>query len=146
MAEENARLPKLSWLDVEGLVSRAVDKIVKSNWQPDIIIGLSRSGFVPATMIAYKLDVKILAGLDAKRNNDGPRSTGHIVGLKNLADKKVLVVDDGIITGHLLNIVPDEVRSLGGEARTCALISEGRCKDPDYLVETLEFMPKFPWE
>jgi uncharacterized protein len=138
--------PKLSWADVEQLVDQVVEKIIDSKWQPDCIIGLSRSGFVPATMIAYRLKIQILAGLDAKRNNDGIRSTGHIVGLKNLRGQKVLVVDDGIITGHLLNIVPSEVKSLEGEPRTCALISEGRCPDPDYLAQTKSVIPTFPWE
>jgi hypothetical protein len=143
---DSPQKPKRSWTEVERLVDAVVDQIIQSNWHPDIIIALSRGGFAPATMIAYKLKVKNLAGLDARRNSDGIRATGYIVGIKNLSGQKVLIVDDGIITGHLLTIVPEEVISLGGDPRTCALISEGKCPDPDYLVETQDVIPKFPWE
>jgi hypoxanthine phosphoribosyltransferase len=137
---------QFTWAEVSQLVNQVTNQIVKSGWQPDTIIALSRGGFVPAAMIAYKLKVKHLAGLDTRKNNNGIRSAGHIVQIKDLSRQKVLVVDDGIITGHLLTIVPEEVRSKGGEPRTCALISEGRCPDPDYLVATYTAIPKFPWE
>ena len=87
----------LSWAEVEQLVDAVVEKIIASTWHPDIIIALSRGGFIPATMIAYKLKVKNLAGLDARKNSDGVRSTGYIVTIKDLDQKRVLIVDDGII-------------------------------------------------
>jgi hypoxanthine phosphoribosyltransferase len=143
---DHPKKSELSWSDIERLVTAVVDQITQSGWQPDAILALSRGGFVPATMIAYRLQVKTLAGLDARKNADGVRSTGYIVSIKELTGKKILVVDDGIITGHLLTIVPEEVRSKGGEPRTCALISEGKCPDPDYLVETHDVIPTLPWE
>jgi hypoxanthine phosphoribosyltransferase len=144
----NANIHKtiLNWSDVEKLVNQIVAQIKESNWHPDIVIALSRGGFVPATMIAYKLKIKHLAGLDTRKNNEGIRSTGYIVSLQDFSNQKVLVVDDGIITGHLLKIVLEEVRTKGGEPRTCALISEGQCQDPDYLIETRDQIPIFPWE
>ena len=137
---------KLNWAEVDQMVGQVVQKIKLSGWQPDVVIALSRGGFVPATMIAYRLGVKNLAGLDARKNDEGLHFTGYLVSLKPMTDQKVLIVDDGIITGHLLTIAPREVERLGGEPRTCALISEGKCADPDYLVKTETVIPHFPWE
>jgi hypoxanthine phosphoribosyltransferase len=137
---------QLNWSDIEHMVNTIVRQIKTSNWQPDIIVALSRGGFVPATMIAYKLGVKTLVGLDVKKNTSGVRSRGSVVSVDNLKGRKVLVVDDSIITGRLLDIVPTEIRTKGGEPRTCALISEGKCPSPDYVVETRDVTPIMPWE
>lgn len=136
----------LTWPEVEQLVTKIVQKIKDSNWQPNSILALSRGGFIPAAMIAEKLGVKHLAGLDVHKNSEGIRTAGHMVGLDDVKGQKVLVVDDSILTGRLLTDVPAMVRQRGGEPKSCALFSEGRCPDPDYLVEKCEVTPLFPWE
>lgn len=146
MAASNLTEHRLSWSDIEQMVNTLVRQIQTSDWQPDIIVALSRGGFVPATMIAYKLGVKTLVGLDVKKDTSGVRSRGSVVSVDNLKEQKVLVVDDSIITGRLLDIVPTEIRVKGGEPRTCALISEDKCPSPDYVVETHDITPIMPWE
>ncbi len=136
----------LTWKKVEQLVGHIVKQITDSKWQPDSILALSRGGFIPAVMIAEKLGVKHVAGLDVKKNKVGQRSAGHLVKLDDITGQKVLVVDDSILTGRLLTDVPEMVRQKGGEPRSCALLSEGHCPDPDYLVETHNVIPYFPWE
>jgi hypoxanthine phosphoribosyltransferase len=137
---------RLSWSNIEQMVRVVVKQIKTSDWQPDIIVALSRGGFVPATMIAYKLGVKTLVGLDVKKDTSGVRSRGSVVAVDNLKGQKVLVVDDSIITGRLLSIVPSEIRVKGGEPRTCALISEGKCPSPDYVADVRDLTPIMPWE
>ncbi len=137
---------QLSWDDVNSLVSQIVQQIQKGSWRPDVIIGMSRGGFIPATMIAQKLGVKSLVGLDVAKDSNGVRSLGKLVRLNDLSQQNVLIVDDSIITGRLLSLAAGAVRAKGGDPRTCALISEGITADPDYFVETQAPIPVFPWE
>jgi uncharacterized protein len=135
-----------SWQDVEKLVKNITDQIETSNWRPTVVIALSRGGFVPATMIAYDLGIKTMAGLPVAKNEKGVRSLSPLFEPTDLSEQKVLVVDDGIIGGHLMPLAVEKVRKHGGEVRTCALVSLGRCPDPDYLADIHSDMPNFPWE
>ena len=47
-----------SWQDVETMCTNIVLQMYKDNWRPDYIVGLTRGGNVPATIISNMLDVK----------------------------------------------------------------------------------------
>ena len=42
---------------LNGEIDRICKRIVKSRWQPDYIVGLSRGGLVPGVMISHWLNV-----------------------------------------------------------------------------------------
>jgi uncharacterized protein len=137
---------KLDWDAVTALVDQMAAKIAEQDWKPDYVLGLSRGGFIPATMLAMRLGIRDLAGLNVVKNTSGQRSLSDSIRLGNMSGRNVLIVDDGIISGRLLPLAAEAVRSAGGTPRTCALISEGRCPDPDFLCETRRTIPLFPWE
>lgn len=137
---------RLDWDDITTLVQTVSDQIKASGWQPTVIIALSRGGFVPATMIAYQLDVRSLLGLDVSKDEAGQRSLGRFTKLQDLHAQRVLAVDDSMISGRLLTLTVKAAVADGAEARTCALISVGDKPDPDYYVERFAKMPLLPWE
>jgi hypoxanthine phosphoribosyltransferase len=137
---------RLDWNKVSEFVNQIAGDIKPSDWQPDYVIGLSRGGLIPATMLAMTLGISDLAGLNVKKDAAGLRSLSATVRLGNLTGRNVLIVDDGIITGRLLPLASEAVRRAGGNPRTCALVSEGRCAAPDFLCETRGKIPIFPWE
>lgn len=134
------------WTQIADLVAEVVAQVAQSGWNPTLVLALSRGGFIPSSMIAQLLDVRDLVGVDVRKDEHGRRSIGHFVTLGRLDGQRVLIVDDGIVTGNLLPMTASAVRSMGGEPRTCALVSEGRCPAPDYLAQTLAAIPRFPWE
>ncbi len=136
----------VEWNEVKDLVGQIASKIIDSGWRPDLIVALSRGGFIPAAMIALKLEVKNLVGLDVNKDEDGKRSLSHFAHLGDLSGQRVLCVDDSIITGRLLGLTAAAVQAKGGDPRTCALISEGICPPPAYLAKTRSATPTFPWE
>lgn len=46
----------LTWQDVERQVQDILRQIQRDAWQPDYVVGLTRGGLVPATMISNYLD------------------------------------------------------------------------------------------
>lgn len=47
----------LTWQDVEHHVQECLRKMQQDQWIPDYVIGLTRGGLIPATMISQYLDV-----------------------------------------------------------------------------------------
>lgn len=144
------RSDKMEWgeaVELVDIVVAAIRDLERENgWFPTMIIAVSAGGFVPATLIATRLHVRNLIGLDVQEEALGTNSIGKYAKLARVDEHRVLIVDDGITTGVLLPAAADEVAAKGGDPRTCALISEGRCPDPDYLGEVRQHMPHFPWE
>lgn len=46
-----------SWSDVERMCTSIVLQMYKDNWRPDYVVGITRGGNVPATIISNMLDV-----------------------------------------------------------------------------------------
>ena len=48
---------KLTWSEIHALCETIVAQVNESGFKPDIVMGISRGGVVPATMIAHQLQV-----------------------------------------------------------------------------------------
>lgn len=60
----------LSWTDVESQVAELCRQITQDNWRPDYVIGLTRGGLLPATMISHWFDVPMHALHVSLRDGD----------------------------------------------------------------------------
>ena len=47
-----------SWLEVEKMCVQIVTQMCKDQWMPDYIVGITRGGNIPATIISQMLDVR----------------------------------------------------------------------------------------
>lgn len=116
----------------ESTVKAWLHEIIRAmnadNWRPDYIVGLTRGGLVPATMLSHYLDVPMHALKVSLRDDDnGPESNlwmaeeafGYVPKeervLANfdytLHAKKILIVDDINDTGATLNWIQEDWRS-----------------------------------
>lgn len=66
---------QLTWQDVESQVQDLCRQLHKDNWRPDYIVGLTRGGLIPATMISHytgtpmnTLSVSLRDGGEAESN------------------------------------------------------------------------------
>ena len=46
-----------TWQDIEKMCLSIVNQMYKENWRPDYIVGITRGGNIPATIISNILDV-----------------------------------------------------------------------------------------
>ena len=46
-----------SWQDIEAMCTNIVKQMYADNWRPDYIVGLTRGGNIPATIISNMLDI-----------------------------------------------------------------------------------------
>ena len=88
-----------SWQDIEDMCTNIVKQMYADNWRPDYIVGLTRGGNIPATIISNMLDIPCEAMKVSFRNDDRVEKNHWLSTL----DKKILIVDDINDTGATFN-------------------------------------------
>ena len=109
-----------SWTDVERMCVSIVNQMYTDNWRPDYIVGLTRGGNVPATIISNMTGIRCEALKVSLRDDDiGPESNcwmaedafgyndGTIVSAGPL-HKNILIVDDINDTGSTFNWIKQD--------------------------------------
>lgn len=144
----------VSWGDIENWCSLIRKKVV-DNFTPDVIVGLSRGGLVPARILSDSLWIKDLLSIKTEHWGLTATKDGKAVlndpGKLNLKGKKVLVVDDITDTGQSMQLAYDFVkRQEPMELKTATMLHITRSDFiPDFYGEEISgekwtwFI--FPW-
>lgn len=84
----------LIWTDIENLTKNVMDNMKAANWQPSIIVGITRGGLVPAILISQQLSIPMVSLDVSFRDNElfGPES--HWIPEKIADGHQILVMDD----------------------------------------------------
>ena len=120
-----------SWQDVESMCVSIVNQMYKDNWRPDYIVGITRGGNVPATIISNMTGIRCEALKVALRDGDSNQETNtwmseDAYGYDNKSEyapemgffktdtektKKILIVDDINDTGSTFNWIKQDWQS-----------------------------------
>ena len=123
---ENGRMPDtlvLSWEALDGLVANLA---VQTGRDFDLVLAITRGGLVPAGMLAYRLDLRVIlvVGVEFYRTEGGthdrPR-VGHYPAEELLAGRRVLVVDEVWETGETMTEVLARLRASGANPVSAVL-------------------------
>lgn len=95
----------------KGLVNKICRDIVKSDWRPDYIVGLTRGGLLPAVMISQYFDIK-MNSLDISLRDGGDCVTNCGMAEDAYEGKNILVVDDINDTGATINWIMNDWESV----------------------------------
>jgi hypoxanthine phosphoribosyltransferase len=127
-------------------------KIVKSGFVPDVIVGVSRGGWVPARVLCDLLSAPVLASVGVEfyagvgERKGRPRLTQPLSAA--VSGKKVLVVDEVADTGKSLKLAKEQVIKEGAEeVRTVTMYAKPwSVVEPDYHGKKTSCWIVFPWE
>jgi hypoxanthine phosphoribosyltransferase len=135
----------LSWVAANRLARALALKIIKSGYEPDIILGIARGGLVPARMVCDFLLQNDLLSITTQHwgiatNLGKARIKFSLPQEADISGKRVLIVDDVADTGDSISIIVDylqernhlEVRTAVLHYKTCSATI------PDYYGEKLE--------
>jgi len=144
----------VSWNDVYSKCEVLSDKIKQSNWRPDTLIAIARSGFVPGRILSDFLGVtdlvslKVEHWLDTTAQHKDEATIPYRIQFE-LENKNVLVIDDIVDTGksmqetikYLQSFSPKEVKSAVMQYLTCSAY------EPNYYADKEECWTWFiyPW-
>jgi uncharacterized protein len=138
----------------------------QDNWRPDYIVGLTRGGLVPATMLSHYLNVPMHTLKVSLRDDDsGPESNLWMAEEAFNMTKEILIVDDINDTGATLNWIRQDWQSSclpnskdwdhvwGNNVRTAVMINNEASDftDVDYVGLNINKLEEpiwcvFPWE
>ena len=140
----------LTWHDIEKAIE-ALAISIKENYDPNVLIGISRGGLIPTVRLSHLLNdlsmrvvhVKFYENVD--ETLEEPQIFGTDIGK---LEGRVLIVDDVADTGNTLEAVLDHIEEkVEGDLRICTIAYKPHSSiTPDYYVYETDKWIVFPWE
>ena len=157
-AAPSQRVNVISWAEIDGLVELLADKV--SSLGLDAIVGISRSGLVPAVMLSHTIGVRALSVINIARtlsdeiNAAKKEPVCHgILDPRALAGRKLLLVDDIVGKGLTMRMAVEALRDIGASPLSATLVvNQANLGDTpldrvvDYFGCTVHGWVVFPWE
>ena len=148
--EPRFEVPK--WDQIYDVLVELADKIRGNGFKPDIIVGISRGGWLPARVMSDLLDNPHIASVGAEfyvgvaEANDEPKLTQPIS--VSVSDKKILIVDDVVDTGKSAELIKAHLYGEGvKEVKVLTLYHKPwSVVRPDYYSKETSDWIVFPWE
>ncbi|HPB44706.1 MAG: phosphoribosyltransferase [Microthrixaceae bacterium] len=136
-----------------GVAVREVSQqVVDSGYQPDWIVAIARGGLLIGGAVSYALSCKNIGVVnvefysDVDERLDVPVMLPPALNLADLADTKLLIVDDVADTGETLKLVVDTCAPVVAEIRSLVIYEKPRSLlSPDYVWKRTDDWINFPW-
>ncbi|MEM3047519.1 MAG: phosphoribosyltransferase [Candidatus Bathyarchaeia archaeon] len=141
-----------TWDHIYELCLALADSIRESGFQPDILVGVARGGWVPARVLSDLLEnpnlanVKVEFYLDVYKTAQAPLITQEVS--VPVAGKHVLVVDDVADSGRSLKLVKESLLAKGAsDVRiACIYYKPWSVVKPDFYGKETNSWIIFPHE
>jgi hypoxanthine phosphoribosyltransferase len=141
-----------TWDDIYGMLLTLATRIRESGFRPDLIVGVSRGGWVPGRILSDLLEnthtanIKIEFYTGIEKTTRRPVVTQPIS--EAISDKRILLVDDVADTGESLLVALEHVQKQGaGDVKVVTVYHKPHSKyKPDFFAETTSRWIIFPWE
>jgi len=104
----------LTFDEIKMLVGKLCTQIAASNFQPDMVVGITRGGLLPAVMISHYFKVPMSALQWSSRDNTELGNESNCWMPEDaVAGKNILIVDDIVDTGQtIIEIKEDWAKSV----------------------------------
>ena len=141
----------VNWDHVYSLLLEIADRVKERGFEPDVIVGISRGGLLPARILSDLLDNPHLANIkvdfyvDVYQTKEAPVITQPVS--ISVKDKRVLVVDDITDSGQSFRLVCETLVQEAAEVKSVTLYHKPwSCFTPDIFARETEAWVIFPWE
>lgn len=141
-----------TWEQIYFMLLNLARKIGKAKSNLDLIVGVSRGGWIPARVLSDLLENPRIANVRAEFYSGVAETKEEPVITQSVSvavrDKKVLVVDDVADTGRSLRLVKTHLLEQGTKALRVATLyyKPWSLTTPDYYEKTTRCWVIFPWE
>ncbi|ABM80345.1 putative phosphoribosyltransferase [Hyperthermus butylicus DSM 5456] len=146
------RFKPVSWREVEEGCAHIAEKILATNLNVDVIVGILRGGWIPARLLSDYLGVDTMGALEVKfyrgvgETAEKPVITQPLI--VNVRDKVVLVVDDVSDTGKTLTVAVNFLMHYGPRKIVTATlyVKPWSMYRPDFYHSETDAWIIFPWD
>lgn len=142
----------LTWEGYGRAARELAQQVADSDFEPDIILAIARGGLFAAGSLGYALSVKNLYVMNLEfytgvgERLDVPVMLPPYLDKVDLADARILVVDDVADTGHTLKVVHEFCQDVVAESQTAVLYEKShslvKC---DFVWKKTDLWINFPW-
>lgn len=132
-----------------GELCRALALKVARDYEPDVIIGLTRAGVIPAAVVSSILGVDFHPLRISRKGDETVRDRPAIFSAvpDAVRGKRVLIVDEITTSGDTLRLALAAVRDQHpAEVRTATSFARTTGYRPDYAALTMDAFVVFPWD
>jgi hypoxanthine phosphoribosyltransferase len=142
----------LSYEQFGVAVRELAHAVHESGYRPDWMVAIARGGLIIGGAMAYSLGHKNIAtvtvefytGVDERL--DVPVELPPVLDLDDIANRRVLIVDDVADTGETLRLVVEKCRPAVAELRSLVLYEKSRSVvQADYVWKRTDQWINFPW-
>ena len=150
--EARAKFEVPTWNRIYTMLLNQAEKIRQSGFKPNVIVGVTRGGWIPARVLSDFLEVPDLVTIRvefylgvAETRNEPVLTQGVSASVKG---KKVLIVDDVADTGKSLQLAREHVLRQGAAEVRIATVYRKPWSviTPDYYEAETSCWVVFPWE
>jgi hypoxanthine phosphoribosyltransferase len=150
--ETEAEFEVPTWNQIYAMLFSQAEKIHQSDFKPDIVVGITKGGWIPARVLSDLLEIPDLATLGVEfylgvaETRNEPILTQRVSAVVN--GKKALLVDDVADTGKSLQLAKEHVLQQGAtEVRIATLYYKTfSVIKPDFYENETRRWVVFPWE
>lgn len=142
----------LTWNDFGSASRELAEDVLRSGYEPELVVAIARGGLLLAGGVAYALGIKSCGAVNAEFYTGVGTRLPEPIMLPPLLDeasivgKKVLLVDDVSDSGRTLKMVVGLLEAAGAEVRTvCLYTKPGTVHEPDYAWRRTPHWIVFPW-
>jgi hypoxanthine phosphoribosyltransferase len=141
-----------SWEEIYNLCLDLADEIKKNKFNPEVIVGIARGGWIPARILSdllgnsYTANIKIDFYRGVGETKERPIITQTISTI--VEGKKVLIADDVADSGKSLKVAKEHLEQCGATQVKIATIyyKPWSIIKPDFYIKETEAWIIFPWE
>ncbi|MEM4367090.1 MAG: phosphoribosyltransferase [Candidatus Anstonellales archaeon] len=140
----------ITWSSVEKSCAKLGD-MIKKDFEPDVLVGISRGGLVPVRLLSDKLGNSNIGIMRVVFYKGAGKTIGFpkIVQPLNIdvKGKKVLVVDDIVDTGMSMQVAIDHIKRRGAKEIRVAVIDYKQSSSikPHYYANKASKWIVYPW-
>lgn len=141
-----------SWNNIYDLCLKVADQIKNSGYKPDLIVAVSRGGWIPGRVLSDLLEnpkiatIKVEYYEDIYKTRSKPEITQPLT--VDINGEKILLVDDIADSGHSLKLVKEHLFERGAaDVKICTLYHKPwSVVVPDFNARTTDAWVCFPHE
>jgi hypoxanthine phosphoribosyltransferase len=142
------KMEELTWSGFDREVQRLAKLAV--GFRPEAVVGIAHGGVFVGGAVASALKAEFFPVRLTRRSRDSETRAAPGVSddmPKELAGKRVLVVDDICSSGDSLELASRLAKAVGAaKVKTAALVNRPHGETPDYAALTTETFFVFPWD
>ncbi|MCD6418746.1 hypothetical protein J7M00_08195 [bacterium] len=136
---------ELGWEDIEKFCKILIERI-EENFFPDVVIGVSRAGLIPALIVANHFDADFVPAIAKYICDYDGEVEVSLPDIKALDNSKILIVDDITISGKTFFAVKNKIGGDSNVIKFASLFCHPQFFIPDFYAQKTKVKLIFPWD